>query len=523
MSHAPAQIRFYAILRKHLATTGVEPGDMLPPVSNLVALTGIARATAQKVLARLSAAGLVEGHRGVGTTLLAPLPPSPPVSRPGPARDARWRRLALHIRADIAHGALGPSLPSVKTLQSQYGACFRTVQRALTNLADEGVLVIHRRGYRVRQPRGMGSANEVYLVTIGDAQGLYGIGTPLRTELLRQIEYRCMERNLRLRVFVYSFRLGTVVRNRELMRTLAVKRGKSTALGTIVLPFMLHTEHLTEIADGCARLGRPLAVLDETGSIDPTRHFPHSPRCFHFTVSNSQAPGRTAARFLLAQGRRRVAWFSPFAESVWSRNRRAGLRRELSAVAGTRLSMFESTEHEWRVRGQERGTEVWHCMKDSIGGIDSLGPASEEARDGLSFDMLTRLGSFLRERSLAVAMRPLFERAMQDQDIDTWVTANDECATVCRQFLARKRIALPRTLSLLSFDDTRAASVLRISSFNHNVPKLANAMISALLRPREAARTIPSSGRIEVEGFVNVRDTTGPSPRIPRGPGLEPG
>jgi GntR family transcriptional regulator, histidine utilization repressor len=62
-----------------------------------------------------------------------------------------WEQVANHLRAEIAAGKYdpeGPPLPSVRRLSEEWDVARRTANRALRELADEGLIeVVDGLGY----------------------------------------------------------------------------------------------------------------------------------------------------------------------------------------------------------------------------------------------------------------------------------------------------------------------------------------------------------------------------------------
>lgn len=59
------------------------------------------------------------------------------------SRVAPYEQIATHLRQEIAAGKYnpdGPSLPSVRRLREEWGVARRTANRALKELADEGLI-----------------------------------------------------------------------------------------------------------------------------------------------------------------------------------------------------------------------------------------------------------------------------------------------------------------------------------------------------------------------------------------------
>ena len=75
-------------------------------------------------------------------------------------------------------------------------------------------------------------------------------------------------------------------------------------------------------------------------------------------------------------------------------------------------------------------------------------------------------------------------------------------AAPCHKY---NKVRVPQKISVMGFDDTHAAAAARLTSYNFNPAGLARALIGQIIRP-DAGLSAPR----EVEGFINVRDTTAP-------------
>jgi DNA-binding GntR family transcriptional regulator len=64
-------------------------------------------------------------------------------------------QLAGILRAMIADGRITGRVPSILTLAQEYGVSHRTSQRALTALANEGLIVaVHGKGFYAKRDQG---------------------------------------------------------------------------------------------------------------------------------------------------------------------------------------------------------------------------------------------------------------------------------------------------------------------------------------------------------------------------------
>src|SRR3954462_4339346 len=85
------------------------------------------------------------------TRQLGALAMTTPPSRPEGPRGPMWQVIARNIRNDIAAGRLrhGQQLPSTRELAALYGVSVDPVSRAMTELANEGLVINRDRAGRI--------------------------------------------------------------------------------------------------------------------------------------------------------------------------------------------------------------------------------------------------------------------------------------------------------------------------------------------------------------------------------------
>jgi len=107
-----------------------------------------------------------------------------------------------------------------------------------------------------------------------------------------------------------------------------------------------------------------------------------------------------------------------------------------------------------------------------------------------------------RGRCLEV-FAPRLEAALES-GATLWIAGSDLIAQWCLHWLGTRGLAVPRDLRLASFDDTRDATRLDLSSLRFDVQAMARAMIRQVLSSR---RNHPAVTRYS--GFVVERGSTG--------------
>jgi len=146
----PNYVRVETYLRDRIRSGLLQPGDPIPPESELVQRFGISRMTVRQALSRLVYDGLIERHQGRGSFVAEPrlehTKPFLSFEEEMRARGARPSITLLEIRTEPAEGKVAESL-------ALSGGASVTVLERL-RLVDGGVV-----GYEIRYlPESIGAA-----------------------------------------------------------------------------------------------------------------------------------------------------------------------------------------------------------------------------------------------------------------------------------------------------------------------------------------------------------------------------
>ncbi|MBD3321112.1 MAG: hypothetical protein GF350_08475 [Chitinivibrionales bacterium] len=207
-----------------------------------------------------------------------------------------------------------------------------------------------------------------------------------------------------------------------------------------------------QLLDTLRRLKKPVAVLVEGGAVVPPRFTGHTRYVHIFKARSSENAGRAVARCLLDLGHIRIAYISPYHRARWSRFRHEGL------------------DEIYRAAGHEDAVPAFTIDKNAI--LDY----HERAREHIDIAAFKQLYTDWKKRmprpfqfvldpaveemtGARAAMGEvhfqtmrLFDRALADTSITAWVTANDGVAVPALDYLARKRMRVPRDISIVGFD-----------------------------------------------------------------------
>jgi len=486
----------------------------LPGIVRLAAAAGVAPATMWKAVRTLASSGRVSTRRGA-RSIVTPSAQEQPGTAPTAARLARpsdavcrWERLKCQVEQDILRGVYRPGavMPSRKELVAAYGACHRTVRKALDALVSQGALAVWKKTHRVPLLSSNRHGAAVALVALGyDAARLIPYSS--RTlEHLRLLEISCTRSGLALRTALCSHLTGRL----HDPDTLSPGRSDGDSLlGSLVWTVGMRSGVLAAVLQQLAALAGPVALLDETGEI-PMLPLQRGNRLLRaFTLGVSARAGEQVGRWLLSLGHRRIAYISTTHGALWSRNRLQGLRDAYAAAGipdGVVPFTLDRFDDAWEAVEQER---PMHARIDALFARDLKRSRTAPALYRRVLEALrSRLNETMVPEMLQEQLAPLLERVCAERGVTAWAAANDTMGCACLRYLARHGTDVPRDLSVVGFDDSLEASQQRLTSYNANLDALVQAMLGHVLAPLRRRDWSAESPAAEIEGFVNVRATT---------------
>lgn len=483
-------------------------GSRLPPIAHMARESGVAPLTMWRAVQALASEAVVDirGPRNgtwVGKARREAREQPVDSSEPVP----RWLSVRRRLLDDLIHGVFPPqhSLPSRKELCHRYGTCGRVLRRALESLAADTYLVPHKRSYRPSAPGVSEKSSCIAVIVSPNITVLFNEVTPLWQDFWRMLEAHCLRRNLRLIVCnadsAQGVGPGPLLGNESL---LAYAR-RNPLLGCIVPTLGYHLADIDPFLRYLQRLRCPIAVVDSVADDVVPQWVYDDERYCCLRISATQACGRDVGNHLISLGHRRIAFLNPFEPAHWVLLRDRGLESAMvdaglgDGLARCGLDSPMSIRLAWSAAiesasyreflSQARSFEQW--LHDDSGGV-------------FRPPVCRRITPTLRQYVNNLRALPLFERALADPNITAWVAVSDAMALAAMDFLAKRRVPVPRRLSVVGFDDTYEALTSGLTSYNFNVPRLIHAMLEFVLR-RE--RPSPPGGVYEIPGHVVARRT----------------
>lgn len=428
---------------------------------DLVAQWGFSSRTLREAVRLAVAEGWLETRPGSGVWPAGHMPGATQI----PKRTRGADDLCARLRTEIEGGVhpLGHPLPSLKDLARRHKLHPTTVRKALAQLEDSGLLERRGRTWLVSRPRTSGTAPVLLCIGAADAAGRLRMDSDREWDFWREMQAEALRNGLVPELVPWK---GGRIDLRD-----------PAILGVVVCSW--HMLDLRPLLDPIARSGIPCAVWVISHLPDRDAGYQDVRTMWLHDMAFGREAGRSMADFLGDLGHSKVAWISPFHESAWAQNRLDGFLegfrapRELVPVLGRWVS-------EWDLHDT--------LLEDSGSWRDSLHPALREVGSLPEVGDLVRpqVELLTRDRFLS-EMTPALEAALA-AGATLWVAASDLVATWVLHWLSERGIEVPENLKLASFDDTREASRLGLTSMRFDTAAMARAMLLQILSSRISHR-----------------------------------
>jgi DNA-binding LacI/PurR family transcriptional regulator/DNA-binding FadR family transcriptional regulator len=428
----------------------------------------------------------------------------------------RWKDVRTRLSADIQAGVYPPGslLPFCKVLSGRYGAAHTTLAQTLQSLVDEGRLTKERKRFRVFSLSRPSAQSTIVLVAYGDTLlDLIGWGAMPRAErFLHSLEQRCIQHGLRLEYLSCSDGFDWTPRARRLMS----RQNQGNVLGFVFWLPVLTENQVRVLTRRLAESGRPVAVLDEIGQYyyplgtqPPSAAYRHpeamvtSPLFQLFNMAFTDRAGRDMGKYLFDRGHRHAVYIGEVEQEPFNTNRVAGMQRYLREDDNATLRSVWLTDPKDPVAAYVLRDKKIREMREDAAALLAMSydsPYRSRIRDDIrALSMMKVLAQMYRDR---------LESTLNCREATAWVASGDLIACMLLGFLEEKGVAVPKDLSVVSFDDTPGAFNAGLTTYNFNVPALVDAMMEHILGGPSARKRHREA--IEIPGFVVERTTSGP-------------
>ena len=119
---------------------------------------------------------------------------------------------------------------------------------------------------------------------------------------------------------------------------------------------------------------------------------------------------------------------------------------------------------------------------------------------------------------MAERVEPVLNAILEQPGITACVAANDRMALLVRDHLLRKGMRISKDISVISFDDSKAATDNDLSSYSFAFAEIARKVLTYVLAPRPK-HPVRDDSFVECEGLLIERGSSGivRSGKIPEG------
>ncbi len=410
------------------------------------------------------------------------------------------------IQRDLINGIYQPGeeMPTLKEMAFKYDTCFITLKKSLSSLSKDNYIVPSKRTFKVVPLSNKKSRSHIIVLTRGEESGELNTWTPWGREFLQTLDKKCAQARITVSYYIYTPKNAGCVFIGENGETIPELPVNDFVLGFLVRSQSeddLHVELLRKLT----KYKRPIAVSDEGACFTPSFSFTDNPKIRLFILDGgaSASAGSKVARFLLHSGHKKVAFFSPFHQTTWSKTRLDSIIQAYKSAGLTSAVDAYTIDNIPFPFGYRKPVL---CGKGTMNAfLNTVLPRYAENGDSLRIadhlrDSLERIAE---EEELRASMRPFFEKAILTKEASAWVCVNDKAAMVAKDFL--KLHTGVRNITLVSYDDTFEAFKHKITSYNFNVSALVNAMLLYVLYPRRERLRKYSEKPVLIEGTIVER------------------
>ncbi|NLG17551.1 MAG: GntR family transcriptional regulator [Fibrobacter sp.] len=501
---SPSLDRVISFLRERLREN---PSERLPSIRQISARCSVSARTVSKAIKQLCSEGEIVIRWGAGCF------PSGYVEllQKDEAGSQERRKSKSEISFDQIRNDLinfrfppGSCLPSFKELSFRYGVCYPTLRTAVNKLCSEGVLLKKSGHYYVREKKVSREWRLKVVVICAAYNGSLIIEKERERDFFRHLTIETSQRGLDLEFFGYVDRTSAPHFIDPGSHNPVAFGNRNDIVGYILVTW--HMKDYVECLNRIRHLGKPVSIWVEHFRSIPKISISNISTPAFFDLSYSRRPGAEMGRLLIEYGHRRIAYISPFHDSVWSAQRLCGLEeafKDAGLEGGVVPFVLNDYSNDWSFMD----IVLKEVKLDGILDEKELA-ASSELRDFEKIEQIrSGIYSIFRDGLIMRDCKSLLDRALSDRNITAWVAANDLCALLFLDYLKEKSIRVPDDLSLAGFDNTFESLEHGLTSYDFNIAGLVHSMIEHLLNP-SGLISVNKGDAIHLEGKVIRRKST---------------
>ena len=246
-----------------------------------------------------------------------------------------------------------------------------------------------------------------------------------------------------------------------------------------------------------AHAGIPVSIVDWLGALEMRGALSRKKDVQWIHSKAGYAAGIDMGKLLCGLGHRRIALFSPYADS-----RAEGIYKGISHACSV-VPFFQQqvrSVHELETHAIKKSKRLRSVIESNPPGIPRAFSAARETLVRSSFDVYI-------EAVLYSLLEPSFEQALADRKITAWVGVDDSVALMLWSYLRAQGKTIPDDISIAGFDNSFASLTKDITSYDFAFPAIAASALYFLLWPQSASRS-RQLVTPEIEGSIVMRGST---------------
>ncbi len=241
---------------------------------------------------------------------------------------------------------------------------------------------------------------------------------------------------------------------------------------------------------------RPIGILDEAGIASSYFEGKSSLGPILFLDMAGEQAGFGVVDYLYKLGHRHIVYVSTFHESAWSKDRLLGIQKFSQEHPDLHFSTSVDDSIPSVAGNQKTDVSEEVLYRNILTGLQDRGVANK---------ILASLATIRSKENWMIACKRCFDTALKFKDATAWICANDDVAKSACEYLLQKKVTIPDSISLVSFDDSKIAADLQFSSYNFAFDKIGEALASRVIENEQLQNQIPQ--RRSINGTVTHRQS----------------
>lgn len=432
----------------------------------------------------------------------------------------RWQRLQTQVEKDIFNGRFptGEAMPSLRDLQKIYEVSYQTLRKAMIGIASTEIILPHKKTYLIPAlKRAHGTL--VFINALAATSKMSFGGYPV-AEFLSALRRETGNTQINLVVL----QIDPNRRKANFNSQLSALNEKHSVVGYIVWTSMFPEKILEYVLDTLREAHKtipqsegqkkPVAVIDTTWDrlVSNTLYHQADLAGWAFRIFNvaGQIAGRQIGQQLLKLGHRKVAFLSYCHKELWSQHRYRGLMQAFQAAGfGAGVHKFVIEEADDHFHALPGPSDLESFNKETVTFLNSSEKVGQNYSSSYAMELLIgAVDNYVHQLKMAARVSTILTAAEMEPKLTACVCANDRMALLAKDHFVKRNFRIPKDMSILGFDDSKAAIDNDLTSYSFSFSDIARKSLSLLLSPRQSVAE-SEKGSIECEGLLIERGSSG--------------